>query len=166
LPLIDFLKTLNLVDPKDLKIGFNETGNALRLTVGDKTYTGVIPVRPFPVSLPEFVILRDAQGVEICMIKDARKLDSQSRKSLESLLDKIYFIPKIVKIEGLETSGDEFEWETLTDRGPRKFRTRGRMSIIVMGNRIVITDTDDNVYEIEDFWKLDRKSQGEIDSTF
>lgn len=40
------------------------------------------------------------------------------------------------------------------------------MSIIVMGNRIVITDTDDNVYEIEDFWKLDRKSRGEMESTF
>lgn len=80
-------------------------------------------------------------------------------------MDKIYFIPRILEIGRIETSGDEFEWETVTDRGPREFRTRGRMSVISMGNRIIITDMNDNVYEIENLHQLDAKSRGEIEAT-
>jgi len=39
------------------------------------------------------------------------------------------------------------------------------MSIIPIGNRIIITDINDNVYEIEDLSKLDAKSRKEIEST-
>ncbi|MEM3715603.1 MAG: DUF1854 domain-containing protein, partial [Candidatus Bathyarchaeia archaeon] len=77
----------------------------------------------------------------------------------------LYFIPKILKIKKIETSGDEFLWEVITDRGPKTFRTRGRMSVMQIERRIVITDVNDNVYEIEDLYKLDPHSMSEIEST-
>ena len=89
----------------------------------------------------------------------------ESRKNLLVFLDKTYFIPLILGVEKIETSGDEFEWEFLTDKGPTKIRTRGRMSIIPIGNRIIVTDINGNVYEIEDLYKLDAKSRKEIEST-
>jgi len=45
------------------------------------------------------------------------------------------------------------------------FRTKERMSIIPVGNRIIITDINDNVYEIDDVSKLDEKSRKKIEST-
>jgi len=165
MPLIEFLNKLNILDPKKVKITFEERENSLKLIVDDKLFDGVTPSKPFPITSPNFIIFKDSDSVDVCIIKDCGKLDAESRKNLQTLLDKIYFIPQILRIEKIETSGDEFEWETLTDKGLRRFRTRGRMSIIPMGNRIIITDINDNVYEIENLPKLDAESKREIEST-
>lgn len=165
MPLVDFLNKLNILDPKEAKITFDERENSLKLTVDGRLFTGLTPAKPFPITYPNFIIFKDAYGVDICMIKNYKELDPESRKNLQMVLDKIYFIPKILKIEKIETSGDEFEWETLTDKGPRRFRTRGRMSIIPMDKRVIITDRNDNVYEIEDLHRLDARSRREIEAT-
>jgi len=165
MPLIDFLKTLNILDPKKVKAFLEENENSLKLIVDGKVLSGLIPARPFPVTRPEFVIFRDSYGVDVCIIKDYRELDEESRKNLQKILDKIYFIPRILKIKRIETSGDEFLWEVVTDKGPRTFRTRGRMSVVQMGNRVVVTDVKDNIYEIEDLFKLDLHSISELEAT-
>jgi len=166
MPLKDFLKILNIVDPKDVAIKLNEKNDALIIKNKDAIYTNVIPERPFPISHPEFIILKDAKDHDICTIKDISKLDRESRKNLEKLLDKLYFIPKIVEIVRLEASGDKFEWETITNRGRRKFNTRGRESITFIENKIIITDTYHNLYEIENIQKIDERSKKIIQSIF
>jgi len=57
------------------------------------------------------------------------------------------------------------QFHILTDKRSRMFRTKERMSIIPVGNRIIITDINDNVYEIDDVSKLDEKSRKKIEST-
>jgi len=166
MPLKDFLKVLNLVDPKDVTIKLNEENDTLILKNKGAIYTDVIPERPFPISHPEFVIFKDSKNRDICTIKDIGKLDRESRKNLEKLLDKLYFIPKIVKIIRLEASGDKFEWETITNRGRRKFNTRGRESVTFIENKIIITDTYQNLYEIESIQKIDERSKKIIQSIF
>jgi len=165
MPLIDFLNKLNILDPKKVKISFEEKENSLKLIVDGKLLGGLIPAKPFAITYPEFVIFKDSSDIDVCIIKNYKELDTESRKNLEVLLEKMYFIPTVSRIDEIKTSGDEFQWEILTDRGPRNFRTRGRMSVIQMGNRIIITDVHDNVYEIEDLYKLDAKSRREIDAT-
>ena len=49
-------------------------------------------------------ILKDTKGSDICTIKDFKKLERESRMSLEELLDTLYFIPNITKITRLDTS--------------------------------------------------------------
>lgn len=164
MPLSDFLKNLNILDPKKVKV-FLEEENTLKLVVDGKVFSGLMPARPFPITHPEFIIFRDSYGVDVCMIKDYRDLDEISRRNLQAILDKIYFIPKILRIKRIETSGDEFLWEVLTDKGSKMFRTRGRMSVMQIERRVVITDVNDNVYEIEDLYKLDPHSMSEIEST-
>lgn len=165
MPLSDFLKNLNILDPKKVKIFIEEQENTLKLVVDGKLFSGLTPARPFPITHPEFIIFRDGYGEDVCIIKDYRDLDENSRRNLQIVLDKLYFIPRILKIKKIETSGDEFLWEVMTDRGPRMFRTRGRMSVMQIERRIVITDVNDNVYEIEDLYKLDSHSISEIEST-
>jgi len=163
-PLADFLSQLNILDPKQIKITIHKE-SALRLEAEGKVYENLSPAKPFPITSPEYVIFRDGNGADMCVVRDINELDEDSKRSLRSVLDKVYFIPKIVKIERIETSGDEFEWDIVTDKGPRTFRTRGRMSIIPVGDRIIITDVNDNVYEIVDVYKLDSKSRREIEGT-
>ncbi|MEM2913093.1 MAG: DUF1854 domain-containing protein [Candidatus Bathyarchaeia archaeon] len=165
MPLSDFLKSLNILDPKKMRVLFDEHDNALKIVVEGKVLSGLIPAKPFPITYPEFIIFRDTYGVDLCIIKNYKELDEESIRNLRALLDKIYFIPQILKIEKIETSGDEFLWNVLTDKGPRKFKTRGRMSVMQIGNRIVITDMNDNVYEIEDVYSLDAGSISEIEMT-
>jgi len=164
MPLADFLSQLNVLDPKTVKIVL-EKENVLRLDVDGKVYESLSPAKPFPITSPEYVIFRDGNGADVCVVRDINELDDDSKRNLQSILDKMYFIPKIVKIERIETSGDEFEWDIVTDKGPRTFRTRGRMSIIPARDRIIVTDVNDNVYEIVDAYKLDGKSRRELEST-
>ena len=161
-----FIEKLNIVRPEEISICLDEEKNVLFLRYKNTLYQEVVPERPFPISYPEFVILKDSKGDDICSIKDIRKLDDKSRASLEKLLDTLYFIPKILKIIRLEATGDRFEWETETERGKRSFTTRGRRSILFLGNKMVITDTDDNLYQVEDIGALDEKSRKIIQSTF
>ncbi len=165
MPLADFLTKLNILDPNQVNIAFDEKEGSLKLNVDGKILSGLTPAKPFPITNPEYIIFRDSYGVDICIIRNFNELDDESRRSLQALLDKMYFIPRVLKIEKIDTSGDEFEWDIVTDKGPRTFRTRGRMSVIPVGNRVIITDINDNVYEIEDVFKLDAKSRGEIEST-
>ena len=165
MPLADFLSQLNVLDPKKVKIVFEEKENTLRLNVDGKLLGSLTPAKPFPITVPEYIIFRDSYGVDVCVVRNFNDLEEESKRNLQIMLDKMYFIPKITAIQRIETSGDEFEWETMTDKGPKTFRTRGRMSIIPMGNRVIVTDVDDNVYEVEDIYKLDNKSRNEIEST-
>ncbi|MBS7625082.1 DUF1854 domain-containing protein [Candidatus Bathyarchaeota archaeon] len=165
MPLSDFLKSLNILDPKKVKVFIEEQGNSLKLIIDGKVLSGLIPARPFPITHPEFIIFRDNYGVDVCMIKDYRALDEESRRNLQKILDKLYFIPRITRIKRIETSGDEFIWDVVTDRGPKTFRTRGRMSVIQVENRVVITDINSNVYEIEDLSNLDAHSISELELT-
>jgi ATP-binding cassette subfamily C protein len=164
MPLTDFLSQLNILDPKKAKITVQKE-SMLRLDADGKVYDDLSPAKPFPITSPEYVIFRDGNGVDVCVVRNFNELDDESKRSLQSILDKVYFIPKVVKIERIETSGDEFEWDIVTDKGARTFRTRGRMSIIPVGDRVIVTDVNDNVYEIEDVYKLDGKSRRELEGT-
>jgi len=164
MPLTDFLSQLNILDPKKAKITVQKE-SMLRLDADGKVYDDLSPAKHFPITSPEYVIFRDGNGVDVCVVRNFNELDDESKRSLQSILDKVYFIPKVVKIERIETSGDEFEWDIVTDKGARTFRTRGRMSIIPVGDRVIVTDVNDNVYEIEDVYKLDGKSRRELEGT-
>jgi len=168
MPLEDLVKQLNIIDPRDVAIGLNDRKDSLTVLLkkSNTVYVDVVPEVPFPITFPNFVILKSRDGTDVCILKDARKLDKVSLSNLKRLLDKLYFIPKITKIISLEATGDRFEWDTLTDRGRRRFSTRGRSSVTFIGNKIVITDTDDNIYKIEDVKKLDKRSRSIIHSTF
>ena len=186
MPLRDFLVQLNIVQASSMRIEPGSRMDRIRVTLDGVPHDDVVPRRPFPISIPEFIIFvqtqppaqatagdataaaaagkekgggGEPQSQEICMLKDYRELDERSRLNLEGVLEKLYFIPLVLKVERLETSGDEFEWEIMTDRGERVFHTRSRRQVINMGTRIVVIDTHDNIYHIEDVGKLDGRSR-------
>jgi hypothetical protein len=149
-----YIRKLNIVE--NLKvIRFNSEDNTVDISIDNVTYRKMKIIKPFPISYPNFVIFTNDKI--IFTIKNYNK-------ELEDIISKIYFIPKIQRIISLDTSGDEFVWKIETNYGETEIRTRGRTSIMKIENRVIIIDTSDIVYEIEDFNKIDKKSKKLIEN--
>ncbi|MBO3831787.1 MAG: DUF1854 domain-containing protein [Candidatus Brockarchaeota archaeon] len=160
MPLLEsFLSKTWVLNAEQIRVFKGDRANTVKIVGSNGEFLEVIPKKPFPISNPYFLIFTDAQGNEICIVEDYRKMDGFSRRTLEEVLGKLYFIPVIRRVRKLETSGDEFIWHVETDRGLREFRTRGRRSVSRSGEKIVILDINDNVYIVEDINKVDERSR-------
>lgn len=138
----------------------DQTSNSLKIKVYSIVRRGVIPKKPFPLTLPNFVIFVDKKtGEDICILRDYRKLDESSRRAVEQFLKKIYFMPRIEKIYSVRDMWEVYQWHVKTDCGDRVFQTRGRRSVFeVSDDKLAIIDVDKNVYVIESLSGLDKKS--------
>ncbi len=166
MPIDDFIKELNLLEEVSVKI-YREPGSSfVNLQVGKQRYEGLIPRLPFPLTNPNFVVFsrfNSGEWTDVCMIKDIRKLDEASLSALKGLLDELYFIPRITQVLNLTTTGDEFVWEVVTDKGRRRFSTRGRRNIMNYGDRLILIDVDSNVYTIDLNKLTDKRSRSFIE---
>ncbi|OGG54942.1 MAG: hypothetical protein A3F84_06920 [Candidatus Handelsmanbacteria bacterium RIFCSPLOWO2_12_FULL_64_10] len=160
---------LNLLDPKGLRLFIDEFED-LTLDMKDRgTFKPVTAMRAFPITdRDRFIILKDQEGQEIGIVRDASDLDPKSRAALIAELERVYFMPKITFVHNIEEQFHIPKWEVETDRGPRVFEIRsGRhnQDLRSLGSgRILIRDADGNQYEIPDYRKLDPVSQTLIES--
>jgi len=98
-------------------------------------------------------------GNELGMIKNLDELDKDARKLLEEELRKRYFTPLIREIKSISDKFGVVEWEVETDRGPKKFITRSlHDSLKESGTGLIVTDMENNRYEIRDHSQLDPHS--------
>jgi hypothetical protein len=161
----DLENELNLLDPVEA-ILFHDAFDDLVLKVAGRA-TPVVPARAFPHSSEDsFITLTDRQGDELGTIRDITALDSKSRQALETELERVYFTPEILKINGLKEVNHVPSWDVETDRGPLTFEIRsGRRDIRDLGNgRLLIRDADGNRYEIPDYRRLDPVSLALVES--
>jgi len=156
---------LRILDPSKVRI-FKDNFNRMWLRIGDELISDVRPVRALPMSNPnKYIFFFDKDGNEIGMIQDPSKLDKDSRKTLFSELELIYFIPKIRKIYGLSERYGTSSWDVETDVGRRRFEVQDRVNIRVLpGRRVIIKDVDGNLYEIQDYHKLDPSSRALLET--
>ena len=138
-----------------------DTSVELRIYKGE-TYTNIEPRRLFPLSgLTRYISLLDSNQKEIAIIRNLDDLDKDSRAAIEGCLEEYYMIPKIVEMIDITEKFGILTWTCRTDRGVRSFRIRNRHSDVKMlfDGRVLVRDSNDNRYEIEDVKKLDKKSQ-------
>jgi len=163
----DLEDELVLLDPQQVRL-FLDPFEDLRLALDGVEAEGrVTAVRAFPISADEsFVILKDGDGVEIGIIRDATELDAESQSVLRGELDRSYFCSRITGVNAIGGHFHAPEWDVITDRGPRKFEIRSsRRDIRMLGEgHILILDADGNRYEIPDYHQLDPISRGLLES--
>jgi len=150
---------LKFLDPS--KVKFFRAGDALRVTIeGDRSCLRVVPMRAFPISMRNrYISIRDAEGNELGMIRDTDELDKDSRKLLEEEIRKRYFTPVIHKVRSVRDKFGIVEWEVETDRGPKEFLTRSlHDSLKETDTGFIVTDIENNRYEIRDYSDLDPRS--------
>ena len=156
--------SVNVLDPAQIQVRLNQQGQLeLRLADG-AVYDGVKLEPSFPISRPNaFIHFRDAEGKEIGLLMDPRRLDRESRELVLQQADEAYFMPRIVRIARIEEKPGMgiAHWEVETDRGWNSFEMVSRSESVwyVGRNRLVIRDADGNRYLIEDLTALDKRSR-------
>lgn len=152
--------SVRILDPDGMKIWDDGHGN-LRLSIDegeDRPLQKV--VRAFPITMPwNYIVFVGGDGRQIGVLKNVDSLDDASKKVLREYLEKAYFIPKIVRIHSIKEEFGVLIWEVDTDKGPRMFEVTNRRDVRkITGRRILVKDTDGNLYDITDVRELDQKS--------
>lgn len=143
---------------------------SLTLRVGEEevVYDRVAVLRAFPLTAPnEFLSVRlpnDMQN-EIGMIEKLSDLSGESRALVEEELQRRYMIPKITKISSLRRRGGLLRFAVESDLGKRVLTVRDEASSvrIMEDGRMLLSEMNGCLYEIEDPKKLDKASYRRIE---
>jgi Domain of unknown function (DUF1854) len=122
--------------------------------------------RAFPWSSPSrFISIRSSEGKELLLIDDVNALPAELRGRIERWLASNSFIPKITRIEQIDTRFGYQQWRIQTDHGPAEFRVQEREDIRFMPDgRFSVKDADGNVYELPHLDKLDEASRKALEA--
>ena len=118
----------------------------------------------FPLSNKNGFLVLYHEDREIGVIRDYRELKNDSRKVIEDILGKHYFVPVITQVLNVTEKYRLVHWDVETDRGKLDFYTRTRNDVVVKDNEVYIRDIDSNRYLIKDHTKLSPQSQRELSS--
>ncbi len=146
------------------KLRFSRAGAALRLTIEgrDKPFEQVSARRAFPLSLPtRHFSIRDDAGKEIGILSSLDGLDAESRSLLEAEIERRYMVSIIHKVIKVTERFGTVDWDVETHRGPCRFTTRDMRenSILVGSGHYLLTDVENNRFEVPDMSLLDARSQ-------
>lgn len=151
-----------VLDPTETRVRVNAHGE-LEIELPDGTVHADVRVVPaFPISRPnQFVHVEDAEGAELGVVLEPRRLDRESRDLVLAQADQAYFMPRVSRIVRVDERMGIARWEVETDRGWASFDVVSRSESVwyVGKDRLVIRDADGNRYLIEDLSKLDRRSR-------
>ncbi len=138
-----------------------ETTVELRTFAG-QVFSDLEPRRLFPMSgLTRYITLLDSDLKEKAILRNLADLDPDSRRAVEECLEQYYMIPKILEMIDITEKFGVITWTCRTDRGVRSFRIRSRTNDIkvLYDGRVLIRDSNDNRYEIDDYRTMDKKSR-------
>jgi hypothetical protein len=158
---------INMLTPENAK--FTRTaGGFVSLETGGEKYPRVQVVRMFPFTDPgHFISIRttEERSKEIGIIEDMSSLDADTRKMLEEQLNLRYFTPVITKIINVKDEYGYAYFDVMTDRGECRFTIHmgGSDVVHLTETRIIISDLDENRFEIPDVTKLSATERKKID---
>lgn len=155
------------VDPARIRL-FKNPEWILRMTIeGDRSYTRVKVVRAAPLTQPDrYFCILDIKDEAICMIEDLTQLEESSHPFVFEELDRRYLTAEIQNIVSLQNEYGVSYWEVETDRGRREFvaKSVSENAQWISDTRLMIFDVDGNRFEVPDIEKLDKRSQGLLES--
>lgn len=134
----------------------------LRVVTTDKCGMRCEALRAFPLTHPEeHIVLRDGAGKEIGVVRDLRELALPAQDLVREQLRRRYFLPVVTAIQAVTERFGSSVWDLETDRGPCSVTTRAMNEAVfeVEPNRFLITDVENNRYEIKNLAALDAPSR-------
>lgn len=155
---------LRMLDSRTLR--FFKVGATLRLTVeGESSWLKVAVLRAFPLSQPtRYFSVRDGGGKEIGVLACLDGLDAESRSLVEAEVERRYMVSVIRRIVSVKERFGTVDWDVETQRGTRRFTTRDLRENCLRPspNHCLITDVENNRFEIPDLCALDAASQSAL----
>jgi hypothetical protein len=125
------------------------------------SYINVKVVRAAPLSRPNnYFSVLNPKGEEVCLIKDLKELDVESRAALQAELERRYIGATIQRVNSIRSEFGVIYWEVETQRGRREFVTQesNENLIWLSERRLLILDVDGNRFEVPDVEQLDSRS--------
>ncbi len=143
-------------------------GGFVSLTFEGKKWDRVQVIRLFPFTEPnKFISIRtvEERSKEIGVIEDMKNLTKDTRAMLEEQLNLYYFTPIIEKVIDIKDEYGYAYFHVMTDRGECRFTINmgGNAVVRLTDSRLLITDLDENRFEIPDVFKLSQKEQRKLD---
>ncbi len=143
-------------------------GGFVSLETQGQTWDRVQVVRLFPFTDPEsFISIRtmEERSKEIGVIKNLSDVTKETRQMLDEQLNLRYFTPLIQKILDIKDEYGYAYFHVMTDRGECRFTINMGSNAVVRltDSRLLITDLDENRFEIADVYKLSQKEQRKLD---
>ncbi len=134
-------------------------GGFVSVRIKEEFYPRVQVIRMFPFSDPEkYISIRtpDEHSKEIGVIEDMKQISKETRKMLEEQLNLRYFTPIITKVINIKDEYGYAYFDVVTDRGACRFTINvgGHAVVHLSETRILISDIDENRFEIPDVTKL------------
>ncbi len=157
---------LNMLTAED---HFERTeGGFVNLTTKGKTYRGVKVVRLFPFTDAEkYISIRegDEKGKEIGIIEDLNALPEETVAILKEQLSLNYFTPVIQKIYDIKDEYGYAYFHVLTDKGECRFAINMASNAVtkLSDDRLIISDLDENRFEVRDVNALTMKEKRKLD---
>lgn len=143
-------------------------GGFLSLTHNDTTYERIWVIRMFPFTNPEdYISIRSTEehSVEIGIIEHMNSFDADTQTMLSEQMNLRYFTPIITQIKQIKTEYGYAYFDVVTDRGECRFTINMGSNAVshLSENRLLISDLDNNRFEIPDIMKLSPKERKKLD---
>lgn len=134
---------------------------------GEKTHDRVFLHRDFPFELLwSYISVMGEDSKEVGLIYEITDFDEETAALLKTELERKYYAPTVVSIEGLkERYGFSYWRVTLTDGRSLNFTMQDTFRNIVKRGEdsLILLDVDGNRFVIESVAALDRKSYRRIE---
>lgn len=158
---------MRYLNKKNAEFSVTEGGFAA-LKTGDEVYPRVQVVRMFPFTDPDhFISIRtaDENSKEIGIIKDMKDVSKETAELLENQMNLRYFTPVITKIINIKDEYGYAYFDVVTDRGACRFTINmgGSAVVHLSETRILISDVDENRFEIPDINTLTPTERKKLD---
>lgn len=153
---------------KDNAVFKRTEGGFISLEFDGKRWDRVQVIRLFPFTEPDqFISIRtvEERSKEIGVIEDMKRMPKETRKMLQEQLNLHYFTPIIQKVLNIKDEYGYAYFHVMTDRGECRFTINmgGNAVVRLTDTRLLITDLDENRFEIPDVLQLSQKEQRKLD---
>jgi hypothetical protein len=151
---------LVILEPEQVRLELVD-GSHLKARLGEEEHAEVSIRQGFPLTAPnQYVAVLNKEGKELGIIPDSTKLDQSSQEALTSFFDTAYFEVRISRVLSVRANFGITTWKMTTDRGERSLVVRDRSDIRKLPpDRMLFTDIEGMRYLVDDYSRLDARSQ-------
>ena len=128
-------------------------------------YSGVAPVRAFPIQSPsEGISLVLSDGQEVAWIDNLDQLAATERQLVDEELEGREFMPEITHISSVSSFATPCTWHVQTDRGETAFTLKGEEDIRRIGaTSLLVADNHGIHFLIRDMYTIDKHTRRILD---
>ena len=150
---------------KNFTLSKNAFGQLCFKNEAGQFHEQVLPVKAFPISLPEQCIaIVDRDGHELVWLDDLNQVSAENQRMIKEEFANREFMPVLTKIAEVSSFATPSSWIVETSRGATQFVLKGEEDIRrISKDTYLVSDNHGVQYLIENIQLLDKHSRRLLD---